>query len=83
MDSLDHSAFDQVAYHLSLAAWSLSNLAAMLRLNFFTYRELRAWLQHSYHTPPLMPEQVQLSLLPWLGQTTASETKNTNPKIVI
>ncbi|CAO0821010.1 hypothetical protein DFAR_2060012 [Desulfarculales bacterium] len=29
-------------YHLSLAAWSLSNLAAMRRLNFFAYRELRA-----------------------------------------
>ncbi|CAO0824544.1 transposase [Desulfarculales bacterium] len=26
---------------LFLAAWSLSNLAAMQRLNFFTYRELR------------------------------------------
>ncbi|CAO0822912.1 transposase [Desulfarculales bacterium] len=51
-------------HHLSLAAWSLSNLAAMLRLNFFTYRELRAWLQHSYHTPPLMPEQAQLPCLP-------------------
>ncbi|CAO0822082.1 hypothetical protein DFAR_2800043 [Desulfarculales bacterium] len=25
-------------HHLSLAAWSLSNLAAMLRLNLFTYR---------------------------------------------
>ncbi|CAO0821270.1 hypothetical protein DFAR_2210078 [Desulfarculales bacterium] len=25
-------------YHLSLAAWSLSNLAAMLGLNLFTYR---------------------------------------------
>ncbi|CAO0820426.1 transposase [Desulfarculales bacterium] len=31
-------------YHLSLATWSLSNLAAMLRLNFFTYRELRVGL---------------------------------------
>lgn len=51
-------------HHLSLAAWSLSNLAAMLRLNLFTYRELRAWLQHPYHTPPLTPEQVQLPLLP-------------------
>ncbi|CAO0820924.1 hypothetical protein DFAR_2000019 [Desulfarculales bacterium] len=29
-------------HHLSLAAWSLSNLAAMLRLIFFIYRELRA-----------------------------------------
>ncbi|CAO0823797.1 hypothetical protein DFAR_3920005 [Desulfarculales bacterium] len=33
-------------HHFPLAAWSLSNLTAMLRLNFFTYRELRAWLQH-------------------------------------
>ncbi|CAO0822209.1 transposase [Desulfarculales bacterium] len=31
-------------HHLFLAAWLLSNLAAMLRLNFFTYRELRVWL---------------------------------------
>ncbi|CAO0824459.1 hypothetical protein DFAR_650007 [Desulfarculales bacterium] len=50
--------------HLFPAAWSLSNLAAMLCLNFFTYRELCAWLQHPYHTPPLMLEQVQLPLLP-------------------
>ncbi|CAO0821082.1 transposase [Desulfarculales bacterium] len=51
-------------HHLSLAAWALSNLTAMLRLHLSTYRELRAGLQHFYHTPPLMPEQVQLSLLP-------------------
>ncbi|CAO0824510.1 hypothetical protein DFAR_670019 [Desulfarculales bacterium] len=50
--------------HLSLAVWSLSNLTATLRLNFFTYRELRVWLYHSYHTPPFMPDQVQLPLLP-------------------
>ncbi|CAO0821250.1 hypothetical protein DFAR_2210058 [Desulfarculales bacterium] len=50
-------------HHLSLTARSLSNLATMLRLSLFTYRELRAWLQHPYHTPPLMPEQVQLPLL--------------------
>ncbi|CAO0824493.1 hypothetical protein DFAR_670002 [Desulfarculales bacterium] len=51
-------------HHLSLAAWSLSNLAAMLRLKFFIYRELRVWLRHSYHTPPLIPEQIRLPLLP-------------------
>ncbi|CAO0823341.1 hypothetical protein DFAR_3660007 [Desulfarculales bacterium] len=51
-------------HHLSLAAWSRSNLTAMLRLNLFTYRELCVWLQHPYHTPPLMPEQVQLPLSP-------------------
>ncbi|CAO0822641.1 hypothetical protein DFAR_3200002 [Desulfarculales bacterium] len=51
-------------YHFFLAAWLLSNLAAMLCLHLFTYRELCVWLQHPYHTPPLMPEQVQLPLLP-------------------
>ncbi|CAO0824655.1 hypothetical protein DFAR_70006 [Desulfarculales bacterium] len=48
MDSLDRPALAQVilpSFPLSLAAWSLSNLvAAMLHLNLFTYRELRAWL---------------------------------------
>ncbi|CAO0823726.1 hypothetical protein DFAR_3850034 [Desulfarculales bacterium] len=52
-------------HHLSLAAWSLSNLAVILRLNLFTYRELRAWLQHSYHAPP---------------HARTGETKNTSPK---
>src|ERR1035438_1544718 len=28
-------------HHLSKAKWSLSNLASMLRLNLFTYRDLR------------------------------------------
>ncbi|CAO0824470.1 hypothetical protein DFAR_660002 [Desulfarculales bacterium] len=55
MDSFDRLILIQVA-SLSLAAWSLSNLAAMLRLNLFTYRELRVWLQHLYNTQPLMPE---------------------------
>nr|WP_321472995.1 hypothetical protein [uncultured Paludibaculum sp.] len=27
-------------HHLSLANWSLSSLASLLRLNLFTYREL-------------------------------------------
>ncbi|CAO0820401.1 hypothetical protein DFAR_1540052 [Desulfarculales bacterium] len=40
-------------HHLSLTGWSLSNLAAMLRLNLFTHRELRAWLQHTPITPRL------------------------------
>src|SRR3954447_22222847 len=30
-------------HHLSKAKWSLSNLASMLRLNLFTYRDLRNW----------------------------------------
>lgn len=51
-------------HHLSKAGWSLSNLAAMLRLNLFTYRDLRDWLDDPFHTPPLipLPEQLELSL---------------------
>ena len=42
-------------HHLSKARWSLSNLASMLRLNLFTYRELQAWLDNPFSTPPLPP----------------------------
>jgi hypothetical protein len=41
--------------HLSKANWSLSNLASMLRLNLFTYRELTKWLHEPMQTPPLIP----------------------------
>ena len=50
-------------HHLSKAGWSLSNLATMLRLNLFTYRELTAWLDDPFHTPPLQPQVVQLELV--------------------
>lgn len=51
-------------HHLSQAGWSLSNMAAMLRLNLFTYRELRDWLDDPFRTPPLtpLPEQLELVL---------------------
>ena len=49
-------------HHLSKAGWSLSNLAAMLRLNLFTYRELMDWLDDPFHTPPHVPLPVQLEL---------------------
>ena len=39
-------------HHLSKAKWSLSNLASMLRLNLFTYRNLRAWLDDPFETQP-------------------------------
>jgi len=50
-------------HHLSQANWSLSNLATMLRLNLFTYRDLHDWLHNPFGTPPLLPtaEQLQLS----------------------
>jgi len=42
-------------HHLSKAKWSLSNLASMLRLNLFTYRDLQAWLNDPFGTSPYCP----------------------------
>jgi hypothetical protein len=42
--------------------WSLSNLAAMLRMNLLTYRNLWAWLDEPYQTPALGPPEGQLLL---------------------
>jgi hypothetical protein len=53
-------------HHLSEAGWSLSNMAAMLRLNLFTYRDLLEWLENPFGTPPITPTAQQL-LLPLLG----------------
>jgi hypothetical protein len=42
--------------------WSLSNLAALLRFNLLTYRDLWAWLNAPFETPLREPEGVQLAL---------------------
>ena len=56
-------------HHLSQAPWSFSNMATMLRLNLFTYRDLRAGLDEPYETPPLVPRPEQLNLnMQRLGQ---------------
>lgn len=56
-------------HFLSAAGWSLSNLASLLRLNLFTYRDLKEWLDKPLETPPLLPPAEQLALpLPNLGQ---------------
>jgi hypothetical protein len=52
-------------HHLSRASWSLSNLASILRLNLFTYRDLMIWLHDPFGTPPEIPDvggPVQLTL---------------------
>src|SRR5881227_3458673 len=49
-------------HHLSKAKWSLSNLASMLRLNLFTYRDLQTWLDDPFGTPPILPVSEQLTL---------------------
>jgi IS4 transposase len=41
-------------------AWSLSNLAAMLRFNLLTYRDLWAWLDDPYEVPIVEPTGKQL-----------------------
>ena len=58
-------------HYLSRARWSLSNLASLLRLNLFTYRDLPDWLANPLQTPPLVPLPQQIALdLPGLGQPT-------------
>jgi hypothetical protein len=42
--------------------WSLSNLAAMLRFNLLTYRDLWAWLDAPFAVPAMEPQVTQLSL---------------------
>ncbi len=42
--------------------WSLSNLAAMLRFNLLTYRDLWLWLNQPYQTPAHSPPDGQLLL---------------------
>lgn len=42
--------------------WSLSNLAAMLRINLLTYRDLWIWLDKPYETPAKSPPTDQLLL---------------------
>jgi hypothetical protein len=43
-------------------AWSLSNLAALLRFNLLTYRNLWAWLDAPFQIPPLKLQAEQLTL---------------------
>lgn len=53
-------------HYLSKFTWSMSNLVTMLRLNLFTYRDLRKWLDDPFGLPP-SPPVIQL-MLPGLGQ---------------
>jgi len=46
---------------LSTYGWSLSNLVAFLRLNLFTYRDLKAWLNNPIAEPAWVPD-IQISM---------------------
>lgn len=43
-------------------SWSLSNLAAMLRFNLLSYRDLWAWLDAPFDIPILIPDGQQMTL---------------------
>lgn len=49
-------------HFLSKRNWSFSNLASLLSMNLFTYRDLKDWLINPLATPPLGPQQLQLDL---------------------
>lgn len=53
-------------HHLSRHGWSMSNLATMLRLNLFTYRNLLEWLHDPFGQPPVQP--IKQMTLPGIGQ---------------
>jgi IS4 transposase len=55
-------------HHISKLKWSLSNLATMLRLNLFTYRDLTEWLNDPFGNPPLTPGSYTQLSLPCMGQ---------------
>lgn len=56
-------------HYRSRASWSFSNLASLLRLNLFTYRDLMKWNNNPFNTPPSVPAAIQLALpLPGVGQ---------------
>ena len=42
--------------------WSLSNLAALLRFNLLTYRDLWTWLNAPFGCPAITPMPMQVTL---------------------
>jgi len=42
--------------------WSLANLAALLRMNLFSHRDLMAWLDKPFNTPPQQQDLSQTLL---------------------
>ncbi len=56
--------------------WSLSNLAAMLRMDLLTYRDLWKWLEEPYVYPASEPLEyvLPLSRISWTAERGESET---------
>ena len=49
-------------HYISKAGWSFSNLVALLRMNLFTYRDLKDWLNDPGNNEPIVPHSRQLTL---------------------
>lgn len=49
-------------HYLSKAGWSFSNMAVLLRMNLFTCRRLKAWLDDPFEIPPQPPRETQMTL---------------------
>lgn len=45
-----------------LFGWSLGNLVALLRMNLFIHRDLMAWLDQPFATPPVPQDSPQATL---------------------
>lgn len=49
--------------------WSLANLVTLLRMNLFTHRDLMAWLDKPFATPPDPQDPPQTLLaFAWVAQ---------------
>jgi hypothetical protein len=65
-------------------AWSLSNLAALLRFNLLSYRDLWAWLDAPFEIPTVVAEGEQLTLLEQnVGQHEGGPHWHSNPQPVL
>ena len=42
--------------------WNLSDLAALIRFNLLTYRDLWTWLNAPFTHPPITPAPLQIRL---------------------
>jgi hypothetical protein len=58
----------------SAFGWSLSNLAAMLRMNLLTYRNLWSWLDEPYAYPAAEPSEYALPLFAHILDSRAGAT---------
>jgi hypothetical protein len=62
-------------------AWSLSNLAALLRQQLFVYRDLWLWIDQPFQPPPPLNHAAEQTSFSWSGNLD-SRTANLNSATV-